>query len=49
MKNSGSTIDKEFKEGVIVELIKENVITKNKTATVCYFFYRTIKTEEAYQ
>lgn len=49
MKNSGSTIDKEFKEGVVVELIKENVITNNKTATVCYFFYRTIKTEEAYQ
>lgn len=48
MKNSGSTIDKKFK-GVIVELIKENVITNNKTATVCYFFYRTIKTEEAYQ
>ena len=48
MKNSGSTIDKKFK-GVIVELIKENVKTNNKTATVCYFFYRTIKTEEAYQ
>ena len=44
MKNSGLNIDKEFIEGVIVELIKGNVITNKKTATVCDSFYCLIET-----